>query len=117
MTTTFIDTGKCARKDLGAGLGSVSEILNKDLCGAENVVGKLRWLEKGDRYKVEQLEDTHQLVYLMEGEGTIELEGKTYDVARGNGIYLGPRETATIGQRGEGALKLFQLIVPKVDDR
>lgn len=116
MTTTFIDTEKCERKDLGTGLGIESEILNKDLCGAENVVGKLRWLEKGDSYEVEQLQDTHQLVYLMEGEGTIELDGKSYEVAKGNGIYLGPKETATIGQRGEGPLKLFQLIVPKVED-
>jgi len=117
MTTTFIDTNKCDRKDLGAGLGTESEVLNKDLCGAENVVGKLRWLENGDSYKVEQLEDTHQLVYLMEGDGTIELEGKSYDVSKGNGIYLGPKETATIGQRGDSALKLFQLIVPQVEDK
>lgn len=117
MTTTFIDTNKCDRKNLGPGLGIESEVLNKDLCGAENVVGKLRWLEKGDAIQFGPVEDTHQLVYLMEGEGTIELDGKPYEVNKGKGLYLGPNETARIGQRGNEPLKLFQLIVPQVEDK
>ncbi|MCB1437102.1 MAG: AraC family ligand binding domain-containing protein [Rhodobiaceae bacterium] len=116
MTTTFIDTNKCDRKELGAGLGVESEILNGALCGAQNVVGKLRWLDKGDAIEVGPVEDTHQLLYLMEGEGTIELDGKPYDVNKGKGLYLGPKEKARIGQRGNAPLKLFQLIVPKVND-
>lgn len=116
MTTTFIDTGKCARRELGSGRGAEAEILNQALCGANNVVGKLRWLDAGDRYEVEALAGTHQLLYLLEGEGTIELAGKPYDVAKGNGIYLGPEETASIGNRGSAPLKLFQLVVPEVED-
>jgi mannose-6-phosphate isomerase-like protein (cupin superfamily) len=52
----------------------------------------------------------------MDGEGTIELGGKTYDVSKGAGLYLGPKETASIGHRGSKPLKLFQLIVPRVED-
>jgi quercetin dioxygenase-like cupin family protein len=117
MTTTFIDTARCAREELGSGLGVESQILNEDLCGAKNVVGKLRWLDKGDRIAGERLENTHQLFYLMDGEGTIELGGKTYEVSKGAGLYLGPKETASIGHRGSKPLKLFQLIVPRVEDQ
>ena len=116
MTTTFIDTTQCARKELGPSLGVESQILNEDLCGAKNVVGKLRWLDTGDRIDVEQLDDTYQLFYLMEGEGTIELGGKTYEVSKGAGLYLGPKETASIGHSGSAPLKLLQLIVLAVED-
>ena len=72
----------------------------------------LRWLESGDEFAAEALEETHQLLYLMEGEGTITLEGERYEVAKGAGIYLGPQESASISQRGDAALKLFHLVVP-----
>ena len=49
----------------------------------------------------------------MEGEATITLNAKTHDVAKGNGIYLGPSESASIAHRGTAPLKLFQLVVPK----
>ena len=44
MATTFIDTNECARIKLAGQQGSVAEIVNRTLCGAENVVGMLRWL-------------------------------------------------------------------------
>jgi hypothetical protein len=115
MSTTHIDTNTIPRTTLN-GQGQFAEILNKELCGAENVVGALRWLKKGERFSVEPLKDTHQLVYLMEGEGVIELEQKTYDVKRGAGIYLGPSETASVSHAGASQLKLFHLIVPKITD-
>ena len=60
MATTHIDTNAVARTEL-PGQGQVADILNKALCGAENVVGKLRWLKKGDSFSAEPLADTHQL--------------------------------------------------------
>jgi mannose-6-phosphate isomerase-like protein (cupin superfamily) len=116
MSTTHIDTNALARTSL-KGQGQFAEILNNELCGAENVVGSLRWLDKGDRFAVAPLADTHQLIYLMEGEGVIELDSKSYDVKKGSGIYLGPTETASVSHRGTAQLKLFHLIVPKVADR
>jgi hypothetical protein len=111
MATTHIHTNSIPREDLD-GQGQVAEILNKELCGAENVVGKLRWLDSGEQFQADVLADTHQLIYLMEGQGVIRLNGKDYDVGEGAGIYLGPSETASIKHRGEGSLKLFHLVVP-----
>lgn len=115
MATTHINTASIPRKDLGL-KGEVAEILNKELCGAENVLGALRWLDRGERFSAEALAGTHQLLYLMEGEGVIELDNKSYDVKKGAGIYLGPSETASISHAGAGQLKLFHLIVPKKSD-
>ena len=53
----------------------------------------------------------------MEGEGVIRLENKDYAVKKGAGIYLGPKETASISHAGDSPLKLFHLIVPKVQDK
>jgi hypothetical protein len=116
MSTTHIDTNAVPRTAL-KGQGQFAEILNKELCGAENVLGSLRWLGKGDSFAVTPLADTHQLIYLMEGEGVIELDKKRYDVKKGSGIYLGPSETASISHAGSAQLKLFHLVVPKVPDR
>ncbi|HEX6998024.1 MAG TPA: cupin domain-containing protein [Gammaproteobacteria bacterium] len=115
MATTHIHTETLPRTRLN-GQGEVAEILNKELCGAENVIGKLRWLHPGDRFEAESLAATHQLIYLMEGEGVITLDGKDYEVVKGAGIYLGPTETAGIRQRGTAPLKLFHLIVPIKQD-
>ena len=79
----------------------------------KNVVGSLRWLGKGDKYDAACDARHNQLLYLMEGEGTITLNGKDHEVAKGNGMYLGPTESARIAQRGSAPLKLFQLVVPK----
>ena len=115
MSTTFIHTADCARSRV-AGAGEVAEILNPQLCGAKNVLGMLRWLSGDDRLAPAPKAATHQLLYLMEGEGVITLNGKDYAVGRGAGVYLGPNETATIRPSGRGTVKLFHLVVPEVRD-
>jgi quercetin dioxygenase-like cupin family protein len=114
--TTFIDTSQCPRVKTDDGQGEFSEIVNRKLCGAENVTGMLRWLSESESLEAEPMENTHQLVYLMEGSGVINLEGKDYDVPKGAGIYLGPDEKARISQSGDTPLKLLHLVVPKVSD-
>lgn len=116
MATTLIKTTSIPRTRLN-GQGEFAEVLNKELCGAENVVGVLRWLEAGEHFDPELLADTHQLIYLMEGEGTISLNDEDYDVGKGAGIYIGPSETASIRQRGQVPLKLFHLVVPIREDQ
>ena len=109
--TIFIDTNKLPR--VNTPQGEITEILNRELVGAKNVRGSLRWLKSGEAFKADA-GDKHQLVYLMEGAGSINLENKNHAVSKGMGIYLGPSETATI-QAAEGAsLKLFHLIVPQI---
>jgi glyoxylate utilization-related uncharacterized protein len=112
MANTYIDTNALPHTKV-AGSGEYVEVLNNALCGAKNVVGSLRWLQAGDKYDAKNDGQHNQLVYLMEGEATITLNDKDHQVAKGNGIYLGPGESATIVQRGSSALKLFQLVVPK----
>jgi len=110
-TLTFIDTNKLPR--VKTPQGEATEILNRQLVGAKNVLGTLRWLSPGEKFQADPLEK-HQLIYLMEGKGSIRLDNKDYDVARGAGVYLGPSETATI-QAGAGSpLKLFHLVVPRI---
>ncbi|MBV8843995.1 MAG: AraC family ligand binding domain-containing protein [Bryobacterales bacterium] len=109
--TQFIDTKSLPREMSGA--GEFTEILNEKLAGAKNVVGTLRWLKNGEKFEAAASEK-HQLIYLMEGSGRINLDNKDYDVSRGAGVYLGPSEAATI-QAGEGAtLKLFHLVVAQI---
>ncbi|MGB6946041.1 MAG: AraC family ligand binding domain-containing protein [Bryobacteraceae bacterium] len=113
MTTslTFIDTNTLPR--VKTPQGEVTEILNQQLVGAKNVLGTLRWLAPGEKFQADALEK-HQLIYLMEGQGSIRLDNKDYDVSRGAGVYLGPSESATI-QAGAGSpLKLFHLMVPRI---
>jgi glyoxylate utilization-related uncharacterized protein len=112
MANTYIDTNALQHTTV-PGSGEFVEVLNNALCGAKNVVGSLRWLNAGDKYDAVCDARTNQLVYLMEGEATITLNGKDHQAAKGNGIYLGPTESARIAQRGAGPLKLFQLVVPK----
>ncbi len=109
----YIDTSQCERRRLPDGQGELAEVMNRSLCQAENGVATLRWLADGDRLRVEAQESTHQLIYLMEGPGVIELEGKDYEVAQGGGIYLGPGESAGIRPGGPQGLKLFHLVVPE----
>jgi len=113
MTTslTFIDTNKLPR--VKTPQGEVTEILNAQLVGAKNVLGALRWLSPGEKFQTD-LQEKHQLIYLMEGKGSIRLEDKDYDVSRGAGVYLGPSESATIEAGAGSALKLFHLIVPHI---
>jgi hypothetical protein len=113
MATTYIDTNQCARIKLAGQQGSVAEIVNRALCGAENVVGMLRWLVEREHFEAEILDDRHQLIYLMEGDGVITLEKKSYPVSKGAGIYLGPSETASVSHAGAGTLKLLHLLVKR----
>ena len=112
MANTYIDTNKLPHTKV-PGSGEYVEVLNNALCGAKNVVGSLRWLSAGDAYDAKNDSKQNQLICLMEGEGTITLNGKDHQVGKGHGMYLGPGESARIAQRGGGALKLFQLVVPK----
>jgi glyoxylate utilization-related uncharacterized protein len=110
-TTTFINTNELPR--LKGPQGEFTEILNGPLAGAKNVLGTLRWLFSGETFSADPL-DKHQLIYLMEGKGTIRLENKDFAVTRGAGIYLGPSESATLRAADGASLKLFHLIVPQI---
>jgi quercetin dioxygenase-like cupin family protein len=109
-STIFIDTNMLPRTATPE--GEFTEILNGPLAGAKNVLGVLRWLRPGEAFKADA-GDKHQLIYLMEGKGTIHLENKDHDVSKGMGIYLGPSETATIAAVGS-PVKLFHLTVPQI---
>jgi hypothetical protein len=111
MTTQFIDTNKLPRVQTPQ--GEATEVLNNALVGAKNVLGTLRWIKSGEKFQAEP-QDKHQLIYLMEGKGTINLENKDYDVPRGAGVYLGPAETATIKAAAGEPVKLFHLVVPRI---
>lgn len=111
MALTFIDTKKLPRQKTPQ--GEMTEILNRQLAGAKNVLGTLRWLSSGEKFKAES-SDKHQLIYLMEGKGRINLENKDYDVGKGAGVYLGPSESATIQAADGASVKLFHLVVPKI---
>jgi len=113
MTTTFIRTGECAKHKL-AGAGEVAEIMNEKLCGAKNGLGMLRWLRAGERVEAGAQTGSHQLIYLMEGQGVITRDAKDYEVGKGAGVYLGPNERATVRHAGGVPLKLFHLVVPKL---
>ena len=108
---SFIDTNKLPRNRTAE--GEVTEVLNRDLCGAKNVVAALRWLKSGENFNVAP-SDKHQLLYLMDGKGSILLDGKRYEVSNGAGVYLGPSESATIQPAAGASLKLFHLVVPKI---
>ena len=84
------------------------------LVGAKNVLGTLRWLQSGETFQPEITPDKHQLIYLMEGKGTINLDNKDYEVPSGAGVYLGPSETATIRATDGASAKLFHLVVPQI---
>jgi hypothetical protein len=111
MTTTFIDTNKLPRIETPE--GEVAEILNGKLAGAKNVLGALRWLDSGETFHAKPI-GKHQLIYLMEGSGSINLENKDYAVGKGAGVYLGPSESATVQPAPGASLKLFHLVVEQI---
>ena len=113
MTTTFIRTGECAKRKL-AGAGEMAEIMNEKLCGAKNGLGMLHWLRAGERLEAGAEKNSHQLIYLMEGQGVITLNAKDYEVGKGAGIYLGPNEKASVRHARGALLKLFHLVVPQL---
>jgi mannose-6-phosphate isomerase-like protein (cupin superfamily) len=110
--TLFIDANKLPREKTSAG-GEMTEILNDALAGAKNVVATLRWLGPGERFSAAPSE-RHQLLYLVEGRGTITLEGKKHDVEQGMGLYLGPLESAALQAAPGATLKIFHLVVPQI---
>ena len=109
--TLFIDTNKLPRKQTPQ--GEMTEILNNELAGAKNVLGTLRWLKSGEKLNADA-GPKHQLLYLMEGKGSINLENKDHEVTKGMGIYLGPSETATITAAPGATVKIFHLVVPQI---
>jgi AraC-like ligand binding domain len=112
MSLTFIETNKLTKRS-SPGQGEVTEVLNAALCGARNVHGSLRWLKSAETFKPAAT-DKHQLIYLMEGKGSIRLNNRDYEVEKGGGIYLGPSETAAISAGSGASLKLFHLVVPRI---
>ena len=111
MSLTFIETNKLPKKP-STGQGEVTEVLNQALCGAKNVHGSLRWLKSAETFKADAV-GKHQLIYLMDGKGSIKLNDKAYDVEKGGGVYLGPTESASIQAANGASLKLFHLVVPQ----
>ena len=111
MSLTFIETNKLPKKP-STGQGEVTEVLNQALCGAKNVHGSLRWLKSAETFKAEAA-GKHQLIYLMDGKGSIKLNDKAYDVEKGGGVYLGPTESASFQAANGASLKLFHLVVPQ----
>lgn len=107
---TFIDTGACKRKTPDGGQGEMAEVVNKGICGAEQMSASLRWLGEGERFEANPLAGSHQLIYMMAGSGVVTLEGKDYDVGPGAGLYLGPGEGASLRGAGGETLKAFHLI-------
>ncbi len=108
--TQFINTNELPHTK--APYGEFTEILNNALVGAKNVLGTLRWLQPGETYEA-AASGKHQLLYLMEGEGSIGLEGADHNVTKGMGVYLGPTESASIRAAG-ATVKLFHLEVPQI---
>ena len=112
MANTYIDANRVPRASI-PGAGEAAEILNDRLAGAKNVVVTLRWLDRGDQLDAGE-PSFHQLVYVMEGEAAIALNGGEHRVGKGAGVYLGPSETARITHAGSSTLKLFHLRVPRM---
>ena|SRR5579872_2106647 len=108
--TQFIDTNNLP--SVKTPWGELKPILNDAIAGAKNVIVELRWVEPGQTFKPEVL-DKHQLLYFMDGGGKIKinLDGKDYEIGKGAGIYLGPKETATLTAL-ESKAKLFHITVP-----
>lgn len=108
---TFVDTNQLPRNKAAG--GEFTEVLSRELCGAKNVVAALRWLKSGEKFSADA-SNKHQLLYLMEGNGTVRLDDKDYEVSKGAGVYLAPSEAATIQAAANGLVKLFHLVVPRI---
>lgn len=112
MPTTFIDTNVITRTRL-PNQGEFAEVLNATLCGAKNVTGALRWLSAGEQFNAKP-QQKYQLLYLMDGEGVINLGDKDYEVNKGAGVFLGPSESAVIRCKKNASLKMFHIIVSQI---
>lgn len=111
MPTQFIDTN--ALPSVKTAYGANKEVLNEQIAGAKNVKAILHTLEGGQTLEA-AASDKHQLVYFVAGKGSIELEGKTYDVGKGSGVYLMPNEGASVSAAAGETVKLFHLVVPQI---
>lgn len=107
-----IDTETLERVASLRGSGEESVVLSPEVCGAHNVRGLLRWLKPGDHLDAAPSPTSHQLLYIMDGEGVFYLEGKQYPAGPGAGLYLGPGEAARLDHAGIATLKVFHLVVP-----
>lgn len=112
MTTTFVDTNEIPRTRV-ANQGEVAEVLNAGRCGARNVVGALRWLKDGEQFDT-KAEQNYQLLYLLDGNGIINLANKDYEVGKGAGLFLGPSESAVVRCNHKDGLKMFHVIISQV---
>jgi glyoxylate utilization-related uncharacterized protein len=113
MAITHIDVNRIPRA-AHPGSGEFAEVLNRQLCGAKNVVATLHWLRSGEHLDARAETNSHQLLYLMDGEANILLNAAPHRVVKGGGVYLGPSESARIEQRGAETLKIFHLVVPRL---
>jgi glyoxylate utilization-related uncharacterized protein len=111
MAVPILDSNKLPRTKV-PGSGEFTDILSKDVCGAKNFGGTLRWLQNGELLNAQPDKNSHQLLYFIEGEGTITVDSKEHSARKGSGVYLGPSEGATIKQTGSTTLKLLHLVVP-----
>ncbi len=109
---THIDTETLERVASAGGSGEETVVLSPEVCGAQNVRGVLRWLKPGDRFDAVPLPGSHQLLYVMEGEGVFHLEGKEHPAGPGAGLYLGPGEGARLDHAGNATLQVFHVVVP-----
>jgi glyoxylate utilization-related uncharacterized protein len=107
----MLDSAKLPRTKL-PGSGEFTHILSPDVCGAKNFGGTLRWLQSGDVLNARPEKNSHQLLYLIEGEATITVDSKDHPARKGSGVYLGPSESATIKHTGSATVKLLHLVVP-----
>ncbi|MBZ5660347.1 MAG: AraC family ligand binding domain-containing protein [Acidobacteriia bacterium] len=113
MSVTIINTNELARLKTSES-GEFTEILNKALCGAERSVVTLHWLRDGETLNLQGNSETHELYYVMEGEGIVTLNANQHTLKKGAGVYLEPRDEAQIKQTAVTSLKLFHLSVPKI---
>jgi glyoxylate utilization-related uncharacterized protein len=111
MAVPILDSAKLPRTNL-PGAGEFTHIISPDVCGAKNFGSTLRWLRSGDSLDARPEKNSHQLLYLIEGEATITVDSREHSARKGSGVYLGPSEGATITHKGSGTLKLLHLVVP-----
>jgi hypothetical protein len=109
--TLFIDTNRLPRTRTPN--GEYADVLNERLAGAKNVVAQLRWLRSGEQFRADAA-DRHQLLYVMEGKGTVRMDQGTQELSKGMGVYLGCSETATIEAVPGATVKMLHLVVPRI---
>ncbi len=93
QTLTFIDTNKLPR--VKTPQGEATEVRTTTHWSAlRTFSARCGGLKSGEQFKAAG-SDKHQLIYLMEGAGTINLDTRIDDALRRR-RHLGPTETATI---------------------